>query len=91
MRKKRVRKKSAPRVPTYAELADLVAELTEINIANVDSPHGDEHRFVSCFTYGPVMPDHWDRAIAAREALIASRIIERQVRSRRNVKLRRLR
>lgn len=61
--------------PTYLDLAELVAELTEINIANLDG----QHRFVSCFTYGAgVMPPHWQRAIDAREALIENQMILRR-------------
>jgi hypothetical protein len=65
-------------LPTYVELADLVAELTEVNVANLDHAN-PEYRFVSCFTYGPrVMPPHWQRAIDAREALIQNQAIPRQ-------------
>jgi hypothetical protein len=66
-------------LPTYSELADLVAELTEINIAGLDHDGPGAWSFVSCFTYGPkVMPPHWQRAINAREVLIKHRIIVRQ-------------
>ena len=63
-----------PQLPTYSELAELVAELSEIYIDNLDgvTPH------VACFTYGPVMPAHWQRAIDAREALIANQAVPRQ-------------
>ncbi len=71
-------RKPVPPAPTYQELADLVAELTARNVANLDSP---THRFVACFTYGKTMPDHWKRAIDAREALIAHRIVERKAMS----------
>jgi hypothetical protein len=61
-------------LPTYAELADLVAELTEINIAGLDHDGPGTWSFVSCFTYGPKkMPPHWQRAIDAREALIKNK------------------
>lgn len=76
MKKQRPKDLPAGALPTYAALADLVAELTEINIANLDC---QDARFVTCFTYGPkVMPPHWQRAIDAREALIQNRAIARQ-------------
>lgn len=63
--------------PTYAELADLVCELVETNIANLDGASPS----VSCFTFGAAnAPDHWHRALAAREALIASKLATRQSR-----------
>ena len=62
--------------PTYQELAELVACLTEANIANIDHP---DARFVKCFTYGADrLPDHWWHALQTREALIASQIIDRR-------------
>lgn len=67
------------KLPSYQDLADLVAQLTEANIANVDTP---EDRFVSCYTYGADrIPDHWWRAIEAREALIAHHVVPRGARS----------
>ena len=70
--------------PTYAELADLVSLLTEINIAGLDNGGPGKWQFVSCFTYGAkVMPPHWQRAIDAREALIENKVIERQNRRKR--------
>ena len=69
--------------PTYAELAKLVVELTEINIANIDQPRtgaanaARAKRFVSCFTYRDI-PEHWRRAIEAREALIANKLVKRR-------------
>ena len=62
-------------LPSYQQLADLVAELTVRNVANLDSP---DSRFVSCFTYGTTMPDHWQKAIDLREALIVNRVVARQ-------------
>jgi hypothetical protein len=63
------------KLPTYQELAALVTELTEVNIANLERP---EYRFVSCFTYGADrIPDHWWRAIETREALIEQKIVPR--------------
>jgi len=80
---------NAERPPTYQELADLVCELVETNIANLD---GKQHRFVSCFTFsGGEAPDHWHRAIAARETLIASKIIPRQIRKADPKKIRSMR
>jgi hypothetical protein len=65
------------RPPSYAELADLVCELVETNIANLDG----QHPFVTCFTFGGTSaPDHWHRAIAAREVLIESKLATRQKR-----------
>ena len=73
-------KKSAGKpLPTYSELAELVAELTEVNIAGLDHDGPGTWSFVSCFTYGAkVMPPHWQRAIDAREALIENLAIVRQ-------------
>jgi hypothetical protein len=66
------------RPPTYVELADLVCELVETNIANLDG----QWPFVSCFTYsGGDAPDHWHRALNIREALIASKLVTRQRRT----------
>lgn len=68
-------------LPTYSELAELVAELTEINIARLDLDGPGTWSFVSCFTYGANnMPPHWQRAIDAREALIENLAIVRQKR-----------
>ena len=79
------------RLPTYQELADLVCELVETNIANVDSEAG-RYRFVCCFTYSTGRaPDHWHRAIAAREGLIDSRLVPRQVREVDRTKIRSMR
>jgi len=65
-------------LPTYQELADLVCELVETNIANLDG----HIPFVRCFTFDASQaPDHWHRALDAREALIASKIVPRQKRS----------
>lgn len=44
-------------LPTYQDLARMVAELVKINIANVNNPD-TSWRFVVCFTYGKQMPDH---------------------------------
>jgi len=75
--------------PSYQELADLVCELVETNIANLD---GKNHRFVSCFTFsGGEAPDPWHRAIAAREALIDSKLVPRQVRKIDRTKIRSMR
>lgn len=70
-----------PRIPplrkplTYLELAHIVVQLVEANIANVDTP---EDRFVSCFTYGAGnIPPHWIAAIKARERLIVDLMIPR--------------
>jgi hypothetical protein len=74
--------------PTYQELADLVCELVETNIANLDG----KYPFVSCFTFSSgEAPDHWHRAVAAREALIASKLVPRQRREIDNKKIRSLR
>ena len=81
----------AQRPPTYQELADLVCELVETNIANVDSD-GGRGRFVKCFTYSTGRaPDHWHRAIAAREALVESRLVPRQIREVDRTKIRSMR
>lgn len=77
------------RPPSYQELADLVCELVETNIANLD---GKKYRFVCCFTFsGGEAPDHWHRAIAAREALIDSKLVPRQVRKIDHTKIRSMR
>lgn len=77
------------RPPTYQELVDLVCELVEANIANLDAKR---HRFVTCFTYsGGEAPDHWHRAIAAREALIDSKLAPRQIRKVDRAKIRSMR
>ena len=76
------------RPPTYQELADLVCELAETNIANLDG----RSPFVRCFTFGTGQaPDHWHRAIAARKALIASKLVPRQHREYSKNKVRSLR
>jgi len=80
--------KHADRPPTYQELADLVCELTETNIANLDG----KSPFVRCFTFGSSnAPDHWHRAIAARKALIESKLVPRQHREYSQTKIRSLR
>jgi hypothetical protein len=61
------------KLPTYEELAKMVSELTELNIANLEQP---AHRFVSCFTYSTgQIPDHWWRAIQMREALLKENVV----------------
>lgn len=86
---KKPREQNDARPPSYQELADLVCELVETNIANLD---GKDHRFVSCFTFsGGEAPDHWHRAIAARENLILSQIVPRQIRKADPKKIRSMR
>ena len=77
--------------PTYHELADLVCERVETNVANLDS-EGGRYRFVKCFTYsGGEAPDHWHRALAAREALIENKLEARQIRTVDRAKIRSMR
>lgn len=72
------RKKSS-RPPTYMELAALIADLTEINIANLDTASS---RFVKCFTHGVGhMPTHWQRAIDMRQSLIEHKFINPNARA----------
>lgn len=76
------------RPPTYLELADLVCELVENNIANLDK----DSPFVRYFTFsGADAPEHWHRAIALREALIANNLVPRQYREPDRTKIRSLR
>jgi hypothetical protein len=75
-------------LPSYAELADLLCELTENNIANLDG----KGPFVSCFTFsGGDAPDHWHRAIAVRESLIVNGLAKRQYRKYAKTKVRSMR
>ena len=60
-------------LPSYQDLADLVVELTEVNISGL----GGKHPRVSCFTYGTKMPPHWQHAIEARKALLDQHVVQR--------------
>jgi hypothetical protein len=64
------------KLPTYQELATLLIELTEKNIANIGSngefPH--PHTFVCCHTYGKEIPNHWRKAIKYRHLLLQNHI-----------------
>lgn len=62
-------------LPSYQELADLVVELAEVNISGLS---GEVHPRVMCFSYGPKMPAHWQRAIDARKALLDQRVAQQR-------------
>ena len=88
-RRRAVGASSKNRPPTYQELADLVCELVETNIANLET---ERDRFVRCFTYsGGNAPDDWHRALAAREALIENKLEARQIRTVDRAKIRSMR
>lgn len=63
---------SKQKVPTYTDLAQLVVDLVEMNVANIDSP---EHVFVSCYTFGNKFPDLWLEATRFRRVLIEQNMV----------------